>query len=410
MNRFFICFFLVIFSVFAQAETIPATNAPRAPQSLWRVGSYMFYASVDKLAVCRKVLGPTAFIHAGGSCYRDSSTGAAFEPYSGCINNDVDMVIISCPIEYSCPSGQNWTLSGTSCTRPDCVAPQTRQSDGTCADPCPAAGSAVSGVTGKYFKVLQIPESGLCISGCTYAYGGTSARPAAGDYWISRSGVSTGAHCLGGVAGIEASLPADPNTNTCLAKNLCGGVLNGVEVCTSCEKTSVQSTSTASRTNPDGTTGSTSTTTITTCDAAGKCTTRTTQNNAGGGAQAGSTAQTGTTTSESSIDKVSFCADKPNDPACAKQSDCDKNPDLAQCKSLGTPDAESALPSTSVSISNLSPVDLPGIASCPANIPLPRGAYFDWTPACTYATALKPLVLVMAWLAAGLIVMGVVRG
>lgn len=33
---------------------------------------------------------------------------------------------------YQCPTGQNWTLSGQSCTRSDCVAPSVRQANGTC--------------------------------------------------------------------------------------------------------------------------------------------------------------------------------------------------------------------------------------------------------------------------------------
>lgn len=41
---------------------------------------------------------------------------------------------------YSCPTGQNWSLNGSTCSRPDCVAPQVRDAaDGVCkapATPC----------------------------------------------------------------------------------------------------------------------------------------------------------------------------------------------------------------------------------------------------------------------------------
>ncbi len=121
------------------------------------------------------------------------------------------------------------------------------------------------------------------------------------------------------------------------------------------------------------------------------------------------TAPNGTTTQQSTVDKASFCTQNPNDPACSKPSDCDKHPDLVQCKELGTPADEGALSSVSVGVASLTPVDLPGVASCPANVPLPHGSYFDWTPTCTYATALRPLVLALAWLAAGIIVLGFSR-
>ena len=426
MNRFFIGFLLVIFSVFSHAETILATSTTSSGPSYgfnYQInGSPTLYAGLQSaLDFLNSSVGHTpkncfygtVSVEAVGLNYICHAIGENFyiNHSTSCYNGGT-YTSSGCTAGYSCPVNQNWTLSGTSCTRPDCVSPETRQSDGTCAVPCPAAGSSVSGVTGKYFNVLDVPTSGMCISGCTYAWGGTGGRSGGSNLWAVNAGTSMGAHCLPGVGGISAALPADSNTNTCAAKNLCGGVLNMVEVCTACAKTSVQSTSTATKTNPDGTTGSTSTTSITNCDALGTCSTHTTQNNAGGGTQAsaGSTAPTGTTTLDSSMDKVSFCATNPTNPACAQPSDCDKNPDLPQCKSLGTPDAESALPSTSISISNLTPVDLPGAAVCPANVPLPHGAYFDWTPACTYASALRPLVLIMAWLAAGLILVGVVRG
>lgn len=43
---------------------------------------------------------------------------------------------------YSCPSGQNWALSGSTCWRPDCGATQARNSAGICTEK-PAAKAAL---------------------------------------------------------------------------------------------------------------------------------------------------------------------------------------------------------------------------------------------------------------------------
>lgn len=40
--------------------------------------------------------------------------------------------------KWVCPTGQNWTLSGSTCTRPDCVAPEVRDpATGQCVIKCP---------------------------------------------------------------------------------------------------------------------------------------------------------------------------------------------------------------------------------------------------------------------------------
>lgn len=50
---------------------------------------------------------------------------------------------------YQCPSGQNWTVSGSTCTRPDCVSPQTRNANtGVCEAPC-GPGQTRSGMSGQ---------------------------------------------------------------------------------------------------------------------------------------------------------------------------------------------------------------------------------------------------------------------
>lgn len=73
---------------------------------------------------------------------------------------------------YTCPAGQNWTLSGSNCTRPDCVAPQTRQADGTCNAPpqCPDFGTVIS--SGQY--QMTAGQSSFCApNGCSAKFQGT---------------------------------------------------------------------------------------------------------------------------------------------------------------------------------------------------------------------------------------------
>lgn len=77
----------------------------------------------------------------GGTCnYAGSATVISTCPsfytmsYPGGVPTCLNSVAVS-----TCQPNQNWTLSGSNCTRPDCVAPQTMQSDGTCKAPaCPS--------------------------------------------------------------------------------------------------------------------------------------------------------------------------------------------------------------------------------------------------------------------------------
>lgn len=83
----------------------------------------------------------------------------------------------SCPSVSSCPVGQNWTLSGSSCTRPDCVAPQTRNaSTGVCEAPPCTSKAAVGG--SAYFDYGTSPGGSfpnvVCSAGCLAVFSGTS--------------------------------------------------------------------------------------------------------------------------------------------------------------------------------------------------------------------------------------------
>lgn len=95
-------------------------------------------------------------------------------------NGHIYQYVTSFAVGYTCPSGQNWTLQGNQCTRAECVAPQTRQSDGTCA--CPA---------GKVF------EEGQCLTLCPAGYhrmkpdNGTCEKDCIGDQTQDSTGKCT---------------------------------------------------------------------------------------------------------------------------------------------------------------------------------------------------------------------------
>jgi len=99
----------------------------------------------------------------------------------------------------------------------------------------------------------------------------------------------------------------------------------------------------------------------------------------------------------------------PTTPDPAKDP-CIDNPGRVGCQELGAVDDPGALVSQSVGLSALSPVSMPGSSACPADIPLPKGNHFSWRPICDGMEMFRPLVLAVAWLTAGLIVVGAKNG
>lgn len=132
---------------------------------------------------------------------------------------------------YSCPTGQNWTLSGSTCTRPDCVAPATRQANGTCfaapncvglqtwteADPvcrCNAAafnsqahGEAWISGTG------DLGASTGCADGCKF---NTGFGLGGGGKWTAIRGSMTGETC-GGTTAVPSKEPIPNHPPKCAA-------------------------------------------------------------------------------------------------------------------------------------------------------------------------------------------------
>jgi hypothetical protein len=110
-------------------------------------------------------------------------------------------------------------------------------------------------------------------------------------------------------------------------------------------------------------------------------------------------------------DTNNFCAQNPNDPICegsGKTPDpCKDNPDRVACLSDSTEGTDSTDPQKStIGASSISVIGFASSASCPSSIQLPKGSTlsFDWP--CQLASGLRPILLALAWLSAGLIVMG----
>lgn len=90
---------------------------------------------------------------------------------------------------------------------------------------------------------------------------------------------------------------------------------------------------------------------------------------------------------------------------------CDKYPNSLGCANLDSPLAED-LQTEARGPSLISPVSLGGAGSCPAPLTatvMGHVVEMSFDPLCQYANALRPLVLALAWLSAGVLFIGGVR-
>lgn len=294
-----------------------------------------------------------------------------------------------------CPANQNWTLSGSTCTRPDCSAGQTRGADGVCVVTCPAAGSNAMIGGAKAYGITG--TSAACVSGVVFASCAIKCT----------SGVSAGgkASCTGctftgsnNLSGDTASPIGDADIkdatvtpSECLAQGKGYITTSGGTTCVaSADSPNPVKSTEVSKTETTGTGAGTSETT-TECEG-GNCTSTTT-NKDGTGAVIGTTTETGTDP-----------AAKEKDP----ETDCDKFPNSAGCLELGAPPTGDEVGTKAID-SAITPVSM-GSSACPSDVNLPKGAKFSWAPVCEFATDLRPVIIALAWLAAAFIVLGFSRG
>lgn len=410
---FFCGMLLVGVPMFVFAETIPATSGPESPIQVWAGRSANY---TDRASACSsQILG----IGSGYSYdYAVTMTG----PFDQCFGHTtstptpVNMANVNvgwrCPslassnilwqrlprvcsgTVYSCPSGQNWTLSGTSCTRPDCVAPEVRDpATGLCTPPpCPAAGQsgASLGATGTFTGSGAIPST-LCVNGCQYNTGGVGVQ--VGNEWATGIGRSTGATCSANTGtGLPSGDPqTDPKTK-CVESGQSFGTVNGVVVCVPATTVTTKGSGSTTTTNKDpqgNTTGSSTTSTSTSTS---------TTNISGGG----SSKTTITTTTNPDGSTTTTTSTMEGEGVGKGEGEGEDDEDY-----WGTPPEEGALSEQSIGPSSITPVSMGGSGACPAPIALPHNwGSVSYQPACDMAGMIKPITLAFAWLAAVLIAVG----
>lgn len=346
-------------------------------------------------------------------------------------------------VGYSCPATGGWTLSGSTCSRADCALGETHDADGlcvsqcsanqylteqgTCADKCPsgqyAGETSTSGALTQAAGGGTMPATVCAQNGsywCTVPTGGLGMQ--IGSSWVTDIGKMTGSTCDPGSGGIgsdpiqsgdPSDLPATPSridgpAAACAAAGMEWGTVNNVVTCVSPgPNTQVKSSSStsSSTTNASGTT-TTNTTSNTTCQG-DQCTTTTTTSNPAD--------PNATTTTTTTTNKSEFCEKNPKSSQCAgggggeQSAYCLEHPMAVQCMESGTPGEEGGLEEKSVGPQSITPVAIGGAGGCPADVQLPKGTVMTWAPACQFAEGMRPVVLIVAWLSAGLIVLGMGR-
>lgn len=382
----------------------------------------------------------------------------------------IQEIFISYTTTPTCPDS-TWTLSGSVCSRPDCPAGQSRGGmdnrcicdtgadvgdDGQC---CPVVGSG----GGAPMHWCYVPNTAVTScdakggNGCNVRCNNVTFQKGVGDSVQVYPKLALGQYCTytgkkaaAGVSGggltddelheVDKATKKPETAKTpegCLASGqgyvtdsagtrCVGGGDTGVTTkktetetstnngqSTSTEKSTESTqgpngtgseTSTATTHNPDGTTTTTTTTTTKNADGTVTKTTESVTKDPNGNV-------TDQKKTNSNKDGSTFCTENPNSAVCKGFEDtCKDNPERLGCMDAGAVPNEGGLVSAEFGISSLTPVSLAASNICPQGPPLPHGwGYFSFDGICQLATGIRPVVLAMAWLAAGLILMGAFR-
>ncbi|MFZ2974577.1 MAG: RHS repeat-associated core domain-containing protein [Ferribacterium limneticum] len=184
---------------FAHAETIPATSSSQPSSIRWRIAQNYFYTPLATCAGAAASQSSTNFSLASVvgntvNCKVNGWIDFSFPGDAYCPSTGGAPINGGCGTVYKCSAGQNWTLSGSSCNRPDCLVPQVRDpATGLCiangallGAQCPATPNPITIINGnKYLgetDVLAGVLSGLPISRHYNAQGG-NANVMTGTNW-----------------------------------------------------------------------------------------------------------------------------------------------------------------------------------------------------------------------------------
>lgn len=362
--------FALFLSGVAVAETIPATVGPYEPVVTQWSNPYGITAAYKStpLATCQATadayIGPntgatssmitkiqyscSAVRTSNGQTYNMGPLNAKMPVCNG---SDVFNSSTQMCSGYSCPTGQGWTLSGATCTRPDCAAGQTRQPDGTCKNPCEGKDQLPPTFAWISYNKGASPYGIKCDNGCKVWQTGPVSHPTmnpTGETYIGGSHdihalmktAYTNEQCTLGQDGATApntptpapDIPPDRDKPPCDAgegvMTSSSGKVGCVPAGTVDASTPQVGTTTSTVTHPDGSTTTTTTTTTRdpTTGATSTTTTITNTPGPGGGTQSG---EPGTTTGTSDSnggggngngdgeeDGSDFCAKHPDSIVC----------------------------------------------------------------------------------------------
>lgn len=119
-----------------------------------------------------------------------------------------------------------------------------------------------------------------------------------------------------------------------------------------------------------------------------------------------------------------FCRERPNEPICKTINDgaankdkpstdgktCKEGDTSAACAKLDSPGEVGPIQERTIDVTGIASVAVASNASCPQGPQLPKGlGQFPMDGVCMYASGLRPIILALAWLSAGLIVLGAFR-
>lgn len=452
-SLFLVFVFLFSFACETVAETIPATSGPDIkPGAIKLASGYLpgqYFSSAS--AACSALgasLGKSIPYIANTDYCRDSNWnqyyffadcvgrwGAGYSPIGGWENSQCQKA----GIVYSCPANQGWTLSGTSCSRPDCPSGYDRNASGQCVKDCTGKSGqslpsssyefenngGVTSVGGCHVNCSTWRSSGgglipLVHTGENCKYTGTSGDPeneANGTGFEPKPKEPTKrSDCTGSGQGyIESS----SGSITCVPNEQAP---DGQQAKTESKKPPAQSGNDANKDGQiDNDSSKVTVDESTVNDGKGSTTTTKTETKPGAVDANGNTVcpegytASGGNCTKTTITKEStgdYCTKNPTSPTCkgTEESDaCKNNPDRVGCVDLGTVSEEGGLSTVEKGITSITVASVPSLNSCPADVNLLGKATLSFSPICQFGEMASPIVIALAWLTAGFIVLGFSR-
>lgn len=421
-----------------RAETIPATSTPGTPQAGYMTSPYG-KVGLTQADACKWVVVNGTGVFYNGACYHPTNGWAAsVNPWSGCVG--AQGASIACATVYSCPANAGWTLSGANCTRTECQAGYDRNAQGICQKDCTAKQGQAAGTGGGSFDFPNDGSSNT-VSGCTVTCSTSVSSGGIVPLYETKSGCTYTGASPSDPANNSDPVEFKPDAKTPTKPSDCTGsgmgYVQGSTGTVTCmppsdappenrPKVEQGKTSESGKTGTDGKPDFASpdykkTDSKTTTDGEKTTTEEKTTSNpdtakngtSNNGCEAGATFADGKcTTTKTTVESTSdFCTKNPLATACKGYKDeCIENPDRASCTNMGTPsDAQGDLQTKAVGVSGITVVNFASNDTCPPDQTFAYGVVISWQPACNALGWLKPLVLSLAWLSAGMFVIGALR-